>query len=88
MRWSAQNIGVDGITGALSAILGRRVIDMTRFTGRIDVNLVFSTDPAPSDDVPPVLSTVLEDRLGLKLEGGKGPVEVLVIDDVEPPSEN
>ena len=30
----------------------------------------------------------LEERLGLKLESGRGPVEMLVIDHIERPSEN
>jgi bla regulator protein blaR1 len=88
MRWRAQNVGMGGVVGALSGALGRAVIDKTGFTGTIDVDVVFSRDGAPGDDVPPVLSTVLQDQLGLKIESGKGPVEVLVIDHVERPSEN
>jgi uncharacterized protein (TIGR03435 family) len=34
------------------------------------------------------LFAALEDQLGLKLESQKGPVDVIVIDHVEPPSEN
>src|SRR5262249_19243898 len=83
MRWTAQNADIQGIAGALGSVLRRSVIDKTGFTGAIDVDLVFSNDPTPGDDVPPVLSTVLQDQLGFKLESGKGPVEVLVIDHVE-----
>jgi uncharacterized protein (TIGR03435 family) len=30
----------------------------------------------------------LQDQLGLRLESGKGPVEMIVIDSIEKPSEN
>jgi uncharacterized protein (TIGR03435 family) len=42
----------------------------------------------PSDDSGPSIYTALQEQLGLKLESTKGPVEFLVIDRVERPSEN
>jgi uncharacterized protein (TIGR03435 family) len=43
----------------------------------------------PADWQGPTLFTALEEQLGLKLESaGKAPVEVLVIDSVQRPSEN
>jgi uncharacterized protein (TIGR03435 family) len=79
----------------LSKVAGRDVIDKTGITGRYDIKLRFTPDDGPSmlngqpiPDPPPALFTALEEELGLKLEPGKGPVEVLVIDHIEMPSEN
>jgi uncharacterized protein (TIGR03435 family) len=42
----------------------------------------------PLDTSGPNLLEALQDQLGLKLESGKGPVEIIVIDHVERPSAN
>jgi uncharacterized protein (TIGR03435 family) len=42
----------------------------------------------PADSTGPSIFTALEDQLGLKLESTKGPVDIVVIDHVERPSEN
>lgn len=87
----------------LANILGRPVIDKTTFAGQFDLDVEVSRDgldgimdmlgvrsptaPAP-DNMSPSLLTVLPQELGLKLTAGKGPVEVLVIEHVQRPSEN
>ena len=47
-----------------------------------------STVTVASDSPAPTLITAVEERLGLKLRSGKGPVEIIVIDYVERPAGN
>lgn len=82
------------------AVLDRPVVDQTGLTGKYDFRLKWTPDEAqlaqmgmkapPTEvaDAPPNLFTALQEQLGLKMDSGKAPVEVLVIDKVEKPSEN
>jgi uncharacterized protein (TIGR03435 family) len=45
-------------------------------------------EPPPADPNGPTIFTALQEQLGLKLESKKGPVDIIVIDRVEKPSEN
>jgi len=71
--------------GLLSSIVTRIVIEKTGLDGAFDIDLVWSRDQA-IDTAQPSMFTALQEQLGLKLESSRGPVEVLVIDHVEPPS--
>ena len=75
--------------------LDRPVLDRTGLTGTFDFSLEWSlpTDPAqPPESLPadtgPTFLEALQEQLGLKLKSAKGPVDVLVIDHIEHPTEN
>jgi uncharacterized protein (TIGR03435 family) len=84
-----------------SAVLDRPVVDQTELQGRYNFLLKWTPDesqfggmgikvPPPSDaaDAPPPLYTAITEQIGLKLEAGKAPVQVLVVDHVDHPSAN
>ena len=89
--------------GSLGMVLDRPVIDKTGITRYFEMHLVFSPDdsaaPRPVADDPgasaavtspdaPGIFQAIQEQLGLRLVPAKGPVDVLVIDHIERPSEN
>jgi uncharacterized protein (TIGR03435 family) len=73
----------------LISAVGAPVIDQTGLQGKYTFELEFAPQSgAREDETLPSIFTVLQERLGLKLERGKGPVEVLVVDRAERPSGN
>jgi uncharacterized protein (TIGR03435 family) len=82
-------------------VLDRPVVDRTNLQGRWDFTLTWSPDetqfstlgvriPPPSTEpgAPPVLFTAIQEQAGLKFDSVRAPVDVLVIDGVERPTEN
>ena len=67
--------------------LGRIVLDRTGLRGAYDWTLEWNPD-LTVDSNRPSLSTALQEQLGLRLEAQKGPMEILIIDSMERPSEN
>jgi uncharacterized protein (TIGR03435 family) len=78
--------------------VGRPVSDRTGLTGQYDLRLesLAAALPGPNPDsaianpadAGPNVFTALQEQLGLKLQADKGPVEFLVVDHTEQPSEN
>ena len=90
-------VSTEYIAQALSEVTRRPVRDETGLEGYFDFEMKWTPDAAPAapdsaDPKPaeagPTLFTALQEQLGLKLEAKKGPVEILVIDRAERPSEN
>jgi len=92
------------LSNQLSNRLGRNVLDKTGLTGNYDFTLEFTPEgmqgmgmgpreggadaPPPVDSPGPSIFTAVQEQLGLKLESQKGPVEILILDRIEKPSEN
>jgi len=79
------NTSTDYLAFRLSHYLQLPVLNNTGISGSYDYYLP-PTDPENHDLVAAVLNVV--DRLGLKIKRGRGPIQTLVIDHVEQPSEN
>jgi uncharacterized protein (TIGR03435 family) len=88
----------------LSGRVQRVVIDRTGLTGNFDFDLTWTPDQMPQGQpgppppgappLPPIdpngpsIFTAVQEQLGLKLESTKGPVDVVVIDRAEQPTED
>ena len=71
------------------AIKDRQVVDQTGLTGRYDFSLTYASDPlAPDAGTAPDIFHAVQQQLGLKLESTNAPVDVIVIDHVEKPSDD
>jgi uncharacterized protein (TIGR03435 family) len=74
----------------LSSAAGRPVLDRTGLTGSFDIELKWTptlgADAAPADAVS--IFTAVQEQLGLRLENATAPLDVILIDRIERPTEN
>jgi uncharacterized protein (TIGR03435 family) len=94
LKWTARFIPMDYFAWLLSGRVGRPVIDRTGLKGTYDFTLAWSPGlpaPLPDADVDrsgPGLVEAVQKQLGLKLDPQRAPVDLLVIDHAEKPTEN
>ncbi len=101
LDWTLDGVpgcGWPKLANTLSYLIGDRfVVDKTGYAGTFDVHLRWTPGSgetgatwgvASPDDVGVSVFRVVQEQLGLRLKTGKGPVEVLVVDRAERPSEN
>jgi uncharacterized protein (TIGR03435 family) len=95
-RLTAHGVTMAALAATLSTQSGRFVLNKTELAGDFDLDLQWTREASTSPDpgglpVPtdgPSLFTALQEQLGLKLEAQRGPVNVLVVDSVQHPTEN
>jgi uncharacterized protein (TIGR03435 family) len=100
---SAGGFPLSQLTQFLSSTVQRIVVDRTGLTGNFDLNMTWTPDQMPQgrgdpppgapplpaiDPNGPSIFTAVQEQLGLKLESTKAPVDVLVIDRAEHPTED
>jgi uncharacterized protein (TIGR03435 family) len=99
-----QEVSMARLAAILAGRLGLPVVDLTGIKGVFDLKLSWTPGPATvrnpaenkespsvesmSDPSGPSIFSALQEQLGLRLEARKVPVEIIVIDHVERPSEN
>jgi uncharacterized protein (TIGR03435 family) len=85
----------------LGPLLSRSVIDRTGLDGTYELNLqwtpLIGQDPPvpgadnsrlPADANKPPIFTAIQEQLGLQLKAQRGPVDIVMIERAEKPSEN
>jgi uncharacterized protein (TIGR03435 family) len=85
MHMEASHGTMENLARQLSFSAGRPVMDKTGLTGFYAFTLDWTS--ATDSDLPSVF-TAVQEQLGLRLESQKAPVEMLIIDQAERPSEN
>jgi uncharacterized protein (TIGR03435 family) len=87
------------LVGNLERYVGRIVLDKTQLGGHYDFSMQFlpkliasepgrGSESSATDPGAPYVFTAVEKELGLKLVAGRAPVEVVVVDHADKPSEN
>ena len=103
MTLTGTAISLPNIIAFLQAWVGQRIFDKTELKGLFDIRLEFAdalsanppnvsttapTAPTPPQEPSAPSLAVALDELGLKLESAKAPLDVIVIDSVQKPSDN
>ena len=78
--WTASELAAH-----LSDFTGRPVVDRTGLTGKYGITLDFSRTDG---DERPSIFTAVQEQLGLRLDAGKAPIRMLVIDHIGKPGAN
>jgi len=85
----ARHTDMDLFAKVLARSMELPVVNGTGLEGRFNFKLAWTPDgDKAGPDSPPSIFTALQEQLGLRLRTAKAPVEVIVIDRAEKPTEN
>ena len=92
-RLEAHHCAIQEMLAFLSPLQGRTIVDRTALTAKYEFTLswapdTMTTEAPPADESRPSIFTAFQEQLGLKLESQKAPLDVLVVDHIEKPSED
>jgi uncharacterized protein (TIGR03435 family) len=95
-RMTGRSAPMRQLASVLSGVVQRPVVDRTNLTGAFDFDVEFSPMPlnaAPAEVTQSIdgglsLFTALQEQLGIKLQSQRGPIDYVVIDRIESPTEN
>lgn len=90
---TANRTTMESLGSILAGVVDRPVKDRTGLTGFYELKLEWSPENGMGEEKPgqstgPSIFTALREQLGLKLESTKAPIQMLVVDRAEKPTEN
>jgi len=93
IRMFVRDQSMQAMADSLSHLMDRLVLDRTGLKGSFDVTIDYEMESDAGDRpganiTGPAMFSAFRDELGLKFEAIKAPVDVLVIDHADKPSEN
>jgi uncharacterized protein (TIGR03435 family) len=91
LKITGQSVSMRYLTDYLTNIVGRVVVDRTNLTGSFDFQAQESWSPSPNSDKRTLVTDALLDamsQLGFNLSSQRIPIEILVVDHAEEPTEN
>ncbi|MEO5926504.1 MAG: TIGR03435 family protein [Bryobacteraceae bacterium] len=98
-RLTAIGVSIAQLADALSwmpEVGSRKVVDETEIEGTFDLTLRWSWEESPEAGAPavtvqpdaPTMFTAVREQLGLRLQAKQGPLDYIVVEQLEQPSEN
>ncbi len=92
VRMTVVNQSMQEVAEGLAFFLNRPVVDRTGLSGKFDFELEYDADrdnPLFGEQMRgPALFTAFQEQAGLRLDSTRAPVEVIVVDSIQRPSEN